>query len=140
MQVKMVKQKNKAKTQKKDYSTYFFRIAICAAIGILLAAVIYLEISKIETEKALPDSITFLYSDNCQVCPDVEKEAKDITKQVGLKFYRLKYDEREMTPGIMFVYNNTVLVTPYTGSQSFKQQICGFTGIKKACLMAGEAW
>lgn len=133
----MIKPKNKA-NKKKKYSTYFFRIAICVAIGILLTAVIYLEISRIE--KASPNSITFLYSDNCQACPDAEKEVKDITEQAGLRFYRLRYDERGMTPGIMFVYNNTVLVTSYVGSQSFKQQICGFTGIKKACLMAEEAW
>lgn len=106
---------------------------ISAALVLVLLLVLFIK-------PGINNSIIFLYSDRCGECKNIEPTVKDITDKAGMRFYRIKYDEPGFTPGLIFIYNNTLLITGYRDGDAFKKQLCGFTKSKKACSMAGESW
>lgn len=130
--MKIIKRKKPSPKTKKQCSKKFLDVIV--SVFVLLLLVILL------AKSSLDNSIIFLYSDDCGRCSNIEPEIKDITSKSGLRFYKLKYDEPGAVPGLIFIHHSTILISGYRDAESFKKQICGFTGLKRACVMAGENW
>lgn len=105
-----------------------------------IIALLVIAILLILARKDYGNSVVFLYSDSCGACSSIEPEIKEIVSATGLKYMKARYDEPGYAPGVIIIYDDAVLISGYRDSQSLKQQLCGFTKMKKACEMAGEAW
>ncbi|MFO8016599.1 MAG: hypothetical protein R6U32_05835 [Candidatus Woesearchaeota archaeon] len=108
------------------------------AIGIVIFFLLYL--AFLNKGGGVDDSVIFLYSDDCSECSALEPKIRGITAKAGMEFSKLRYEEKEATPGFIIIHNNTALISGFRDIESFKKQMCGFTGMNEACEMAGETW
>lgn len=123
----------KVRKGKKEGVSREFVAAIAIIFVLLLLVVMF-------AKPSLNSSIIFLYPDGCTRCDAIEPEVKEAALKSGMRFYKMEYVVEGPAPVLIFIHNSTAFISGYKDADSLKKQVCGFTGLKRACGLAGEDW
>ncbi|MFC1753166.1 hypothetical protein ACFL96_07195 [Thermoproteota archaeon] len=128
-----VHKKKRHKRHIREHKSFDRFKVMTAVLGILLILSILTGGFTGVSEKRESGRIIFLKPYDCTgTCIEAEDVMKNVAAETGLEFDITVYGQSVMA-GYVLIYGHSSIIGGYTDEGSFREKICGFTGIRDAC-------